>query len=175
LLEALRERGVPRVTLHRGNRRSIGAVQAVVYSPPAQPGGLSDNDQSLVLGLSFGAARVLFPGDLEAPGEQDLVAAAGGTLASTVLKVPHHGSHTSSSPDFVDAVSPTVAVVSAGFKNRFRFPHQDVLRRYARHGCTMLRTDLDGAVQVRIDAAGRVDVHGVRDATGRWRTVSQPR
>lgn len=175
LLEALMERGVPRVTLRRGDRRSIGAVQAVVHSPPPQPDGLSDNDQSLVFGLSFGTARVLFPGDIEAPGEQDVVATGDGTLASTVLKVPHHGSHTSSSPGFVDAVTPTVAVVSAGFKNRFRFPHQDVLRRYARHGCTVLRTDLDGAVQVRIDATGRVDVRGSRDATGRWRTVSQAR
>jgi competence protein ComEC len=158
LLAGLRDRGVPRVRLRRGDRRRLGAVEAVALSPPSDLDRLKDNDQSLVLGLSFGSARVLFTGDIEAAGEADLVAATNGTLASVVLKVPHHGSRTSSSARFVDAVAPTVAVVSAGFENRYRFPHPEVLRRYAAHHSTVLRTDLDGAVQVRIDAAGHIDI-----------------
>jgi len=164
LLAALMEQGVPRVTLRRGDRRRLGAVEAIVHAPPGRLDGLSDNDQSLVLGLSFGGKQVLFTGDIEAAGEADLIAAAGGTLASLVVKVPHHGSHTSSSARFVDAVAPAIAVVSAGFENRFRFPHPDVLRRYDAHRCALLRTDLDGAVQVELDAAGRVDVHRFRDS-----------
>jgi competence protein ComEC len=167
LLEALMERGVPRVTLRRGDQRTIGAVEAKVHSPPRQLDGLSDNDQSLVLGLSFGPTHVLFTGDIEMPGEADLVAASDGALASAVLKVPHHGSHTSSSPPFIYAVAPTLAVVSDGFENRFHFPHPDVLRRYRASHCAVERTDLDGAVQVRIDAAGRIGTRRYRDAAPR--------
>src|SRR5207249_1154767 len=98
--------------------------------------------------------------------EADMVAAADGSLASAVLKVPHHGSHTSSSVGFLDAVAPRLAVVSAGFENRFGFPHRDVLGRYAAHHCVLARTDLDGAVQVRIGARGDIALSRQRDVRG---------
>jgi len=164
LLAALTEGGARRATLRRGERRRLGAVDVTVHSPPERLDGWKDNDQSLVLALAFGPARVLFTGDIEAAGEANLIANADATLASQVLKVPHHGSHTSSSARFVDAVAPAVAVVSAGYENRYRFPHPDVLRRYAAHHSAVLRTDLDGAVQVRIDAAGHLDVRRFRGA-----------
>jgi competence protein ComEC len=163
LQQALADHGVERVVLARGDQRRIGAVDAVVQSPPLQLRGLSVNDQSLVLSLAWGAARILFPGDVEVPAEAAMVAGGDGTLGSTVLKVPHHGSHTSSSARFLDAVAPRLAVVSAGFENRFGFPHRDVVRRYAAHHCALARTDLDGAVQVRLDARGEVAISRHRD------------
>ncbi len=158
----LLEHGVQRVALHRGTQRHIGAVDVIVQAPPQQREGLSVNNQSLVLSLAFGGTRVLFTGDIEAPAEDELVASADGTLASAVLKVPHHGSHTSSSPRFLDVVAPRLAVVSDGFENRFGFPHDDVVARYAAHHCRLARTDLDGAVRVRIGAEGTIEARTQR-------------
>ncbi|MFI5395110.1 MAG: DNA internalization-related competence protein ComEC/Rec2 [Candidatus Binatia bacterium] len=158
LQQLLTDNGVQRVALHRGDQRQIGGVHAAVQSPPQQPEGLRVNDQSLVLSLAFGGTRVLFPGDIALRGEENLAASTDGSLASTILKVPHHGSDTSSSPRFLDAVAPRYAVVSAGFENRFRFPHEAVLQRYGDHGCRIARTDLDGAVHVRVNAGGEVEM-----------------
>ena len=157
--------GVQQLVLHRGDVRRVGSVDVLVHSPPLQRDGLRDNDQSLVLSLRFGGTRVLFPGDIEAWGEDDLIGSADGQLASAVLKVPHHGSHTSSSPQFIDAVAPQLAVVSAGFENRFGFPHPEVLRRYGVRNCTLARTDLDGAIAIRIRSNGRIELQRFRDAS----------
>lgn len=156
--------GVERIALHRGDRRQIGAVAVAVESPPPQMEGFSTNDQSLVLSVAFGGTRVLFPGDIGMSGEADLVTAADGSLASAVLKVPHHGSDTSSTAPFLDAVRPGYAIVSAGFENRFHFPHERVLRRYTGRGCELARTDLDGAVHVRVDASGEIEMRRERTA-----------
>jgi competence protein ComEC len=122
------------------------------------PPGLSVNDASLVLRLSFAGRAVLFPGDLEADGEGELVGrrALGQRVAADVLKVPHHGSRTSSSDELVAAVHPELAVISLGWRNRFHFPAPEVLARYAAAGATVLRTDRDGAVTVTIGPDGRV-------------------
>jgi competence protein ComEC len=165
LEEALRTHGVVRRVLQRGAAYRIGSVDVVVHSP--RPGGLRlrDNDESLVLSLAFAGRRALFPGDIEALGEGAIVASADSRLASAVLKVPHHGSHTSSSTRFLDAVVPRFAIVSAGYQNRFGFPHPDVLRRYGARNCALARTDLDGAVAIRITADGRIDMQRFRNAS----------
>jgi competence protein ComEC len=126
----------------------------------AAPPGLTVNDASLVLRLAFGGRAVLFPGDLEADGEGELVGrrALGQTVAADVLKVPHHGSRTSSSDELVDAVAPALVVISLGWRNHFHFPAGEVVARYAARGATVLRTDRDGAVTVTIAPDGRLDV-----------------
>jgi len=164
LRRQLRDSGVHQLVLHRGDARRIGNLDVVVHSPAAH-GGLRGNNQSLVLSLGFGGRRVLFPGDIEMLGEEKLIASSDGALVSAVLKVPHHGSHTSSSSAFLDAVEPHVAVVSAGYQNRFGFPHADVLQRYAARDCMVARTDLDGAVTIRIRSDGRIDTQRYRDAS----------
>jgi competence protein ComEC len=168
LQQALDDSGIRRLVLRRGARRRIGAVVIAVQSPPPAPDGLGDNDESLVFTLGFAGTQLLFTGDIEAPAEDDVVAAADGTLASAVIKVPHHGSRTSSSGRFLDAVTPQLAVVSAGFENRFGFPHGDVLRRYAARACTVARTDLDGAVQVRVSAQGNMELQRPGGTADRW-------
>jgi competence protein ComEC len=109
---------------------------------------------------------VLLPGDLEAEGERALIAAHGATMRSTILKVPHHGSRTSSTDALLEAAAPRLAVVSAGIDNRFGFPHPSVLDAYRRRGAVVLRTDRDGAVTLRITADG-----GVAIRTGRARAT----
>ena len=123
------------------------------------PPGTSVNDASLVLRVSYAGRTVLFTGDLEADGEAELVgrAAAGGSAAADVLKVPHHGSRTSSTTELVDVVMPRLAVISLGHRNRFGFPHPEVLRRYDERTVPVLRTDRDGAVTVVVGADGALD------------------
>jgi competence protein ComEC len=130
------------------------------------PPGLTVNDASLVLRLSFAGRAVLFPGDLEADGEGELAGRrdVGQRVDADVLKVPHHGSRTSSSDDLLGAVRPSLAVMSLGWRNRFHFPAPEVLARYARRGVSVLRTDRDGAVTVAISHDGRIDVTRAREA-----------
>ena len=80
-----------------------------------------------------------------------LLLADGRPLHADVLKVGHHGSKTSTSPDFLEAVSPSVAIISAGFENSFGHPHPTVLARLAERHSAILRTDQDGLVTVRSD------------------------
>ena len=74
------------------------------------------------------------------------------TLQSDVLLVPHHGSKTSSTPSFIDAVSPSEAIFSVGYRNRFHHPNPAVVTRYAARRITMWRTDDEGAIRVRLPA-----------------------
>jgi competence protein ComEC len=104
------------------------------------------NNNSLVIKVSFGGVSFLFPGDIMAEAEKELVRLAGADLACDVLLVPHHGSRSSSSQPFLSSVKPDVAVISAGWKNRFRFPHATVLEAYLKRGCRILRTDRNGAI-----------------------------
>ena len=108
----------------------------------------NSNNNSLVVKASFGATSFLFPGDIMASAEKELVRIAAGKLASTVLIAPHHGSRSSSSEVFLGEVKPEIVIVSCGRNRRTRFPHPTVLERYKDHGCNILRTDINGAVRL---------------------------
>jgi competence protein ComEC len=109
------------------------------------------NNGSLVVKAAFGETAFLLAGDIMARAEHALVQRSGGDLTSTVLFVPHHGSRTSSSDDFVAAVKPDVAVISAGAGNRFGFPHAEVTDRYREAGSRILFTGAHGAIAMRSD------------------------
>jgi competence protein ComEC len=165
LLQVAARRGVP-----IGAPRSIdlGGARLRPLAPLDAAGRIavdaarSENDNSLVIQLDYRGHKLLFPGDLEAEGEAALVDAAGAGLASDVLKVPHHGSRTSSTDTLLDAVRPHVAVFSVGERNRWGFPHPTVLARYAARGVRALRTDRDGAVTVAVSGRGALTVESYR-------------
>jgi competence protein ComEC len=113
------------------------------YSAP-KPG----NNDSLAFRVTYGSRTFLLTGDLERPMEGVLLS-QGIDLHADVLKVGHHGSKTSTTPTFLDAVSPSIAIISAGYENSFGHPHPDVVRRLAESHITVLRTDNDGLVTVR--------------------------
>jgi competence protein ComEC len=103
------------------------------------------NDASLVLRLTYGEVSFLFCGDVEALGEQEILK-AGGNLQSTVIKVPHHGSRSSSTQAFLEAVRPRFAVFTVRGGARPRLPNPGVLERYEAMGVKVLRSDRDGAI-----------------------------
>lgn len=111
-----------------------------------------DNDRSCVLRIGVGRHSVLLAGDIERNSEMRLVRQHPDKLPTTLLVVPHHGSRSSSSLEFVAATLPDYAVFTAGYRNRFGHPREEVLQRYADSGAELLRSDRDGAILVEMDA-----------------------
>jgi competence protein ComEC len=107
-----------------------------------------------VLAVSGGGRRLLFTGDLDAATERVLVARDGARRACDVLKVPHHGSAGSTSPELARAAAPALAVVSAGVRDPYGHPAAPVCARLASSGARVLRTDRDGAVTLSWSAHG---------------------
>ena len=162
LLDAVAARGVAAPVVAP---RALGTARIEPLGPfldgrIGPPPGLSVNDASLVLRVTVGERAVLFPGDLEADGEGELAGrrATGQAVAADVLKVPHHGSRTSSSAELLDAVQPSLAVMSLGWRNQFHFPAPEVVARYGTRGVRVLRTDRDGAITVRVPSNGPIAV-----------------
>lgn len=116
------------------------------------------NNNSLVLQFRYKGARLLFPGDVEAPAERVLLAQAGDHLQADVLKVPHHCSRTSSTLAWVTQVAPKWAVCSVGRNNQYGFPHPEVVDRYQQQGTRVVRTDRQGAIRVSINTHGEITV-----------------
>lgn len=173
LEEVLRHRRVPHKILAAGYRTAeFDPVTIDVLHPPkpllrGSPRGRSSdvNSNSLVLAVRYRDVRILLPGDIEDEAERLLLDQAA-DLAAQVLKVPHHGSRTSSSPAFLARVRPRVAVVSAGYRNRFRHPHQETLERYRTSDIDLYRTDRDGAVTITTDGS-TIKVATMRESS-RW-------
>lgn len=104
------------------------------------------NNNSLVVKVSLGETSFLFPGDIEADGESELVRIAGSDLQSHVLIAPHHGSRSSSTQTFLEAVNPEMIIVSSGFNDQYGAPHPDVLKRYKHLDARIFTTPEHGAV-----------------------------
>ncbi|APV52457.1 DNA internalization-related competence protein ComEC/Rec2 [Betaproteobacteria bacterium GR16-43] len=113
-----------------------------------------ENDRSCVLRVSAQGASALLTGDAEARSESEMIARGAALLRSDVLVVPHHGSKTSSTARFLDAVAPTMAVNSLGYRNRFRHPHESVVHRYAERAIVTWRTDELGALRIVLPVNG---------------------
>jgi competence protein ComEC len=92
---------------------------------------------------------ILLPGDIEASQEAELVNNVHDKLSATVLLAPHHGSGTSSTPAFIGAVQPELAVFQVGYRNRYHHPKPEVYQRYADFGVNRLRTDEAGAITLQ--------------------------
>ncbi len=110
----------------------------------------ASNDDSLVLRITDGRLHLLLPGDAQHRSEDELVGNRV-PLGADFLKVPRHGSKTSSTEAFLQAVAPRVAVVSVGDANPFGHPAESIIERYTRAGVRLLRTDRDGAVTALLD------------------------
>ncbi len=112
---------------------------------------LSSNDKSGMMKLIYGHYSFLFTGDVERKAEEYYVKKYGNFLDVNILKVPHHGSKTSSTKPFLDLVTPEISVISAGIKNKFNHPSQDIIERLEDYNTRIYRTDLIGAILIRSD------------------------
>ena len=121
----------------------------------AMGGGKShDNELSCVLRISIGTQHVLLVGDIEKHSEARLLQHHADKLQSTLLVAPHHGSKSSSSQAFVEAVAPRFVIYSTGYRNRFHHPHPEIVKRYSDQGVEAMRSDEDGAILIAINAEG---------------------
>lgn len=124
------------------------------------------NARSCTLKITNGTQSILLPGDIEAIQESELLESNAEQLRSTVLLAPHHGSGTSSTASFLDAVQPGVAIFQVGYRNRYRHPKAEVFDRYARMDIQRIRTDDSGAVELKL---GRdLDISEYRTAHSRY-------
>jgi competence protein ComEC len=152
LRETAAHQGAKIVPLREPRRFSLGGAEIEVLAPLDDyvPGDDAKNNDSLVLRVRYGCRSFLLTGDVERPVEREMLA-RGEIAPSDVLKVPHHGSHTSSTQEFLTAAAPAFAVISAGFENSYGHPHRDVLARLEERRSAVFRTDLDGLISVRTD------------------------
>jgi competence protein ComEC len=120
-----------------------------------------------VLRIEAKGGRVLLTGDIERAAERVLLHNAPQLLGAEALVVPHHGSASSSSPEFVKQVAPRYAIFTAGHRNRFGHPREDELARYREAGSELLRTDTGGAIQMRFGPGG-VQVEAQRERARRY-------
>ena len=128
---------------HAGEHWTWDGVAFSFLHPPPGHDAVRRNNQSCVLRVATAGGAMLLTGDIERQAEISLL---NSSLKSDVLLVPHHGSRTSSTPDFLAAVAPSWAVFPTGYRSRFGHPHPEVLERYRAAGVKIVRTDLDGAV-----------------------------
>ncbi|MGD9185260.1 MAG: ComEC/Rec2 family competence protein [Desulfobacterales bacterium] len=159
LMKTIRDKNITHPEFRRLDRQvEVAGVKIEILNPP--PGFLDRrqtepwrnlNNNSLVARFTSGAISLLLCGDITAKAEKELVTREGDRLKSTVLFVPHHGSDSSSTPGFIDAVQPQIGIVSAGWRNRYHFPHPAVLKRYRQAKTRLLRTDQDGAISLTTD------------------------
>jgi beta-lactamase superfamily II metal-dependent hydrolase len=147
LLAEAEERGVEVSEKGSGDRSQRLADLRVTPLWPPRANGRSRNQACLVVRVDVAGSRVLLTGDIEAAAEASLLS-SGADLRAEVLELPHHGSRTSSTPAFLRAVAPSVAIASAPCPGRFGMPHRAVLDRAGELGIPVWWTGRDGAVLV---------------------------
>jgi competence protein ComEC len=152
LEEVLKKTGTKLITVDGSTEKRVINGVGVEFLHPLKESQLTGpNNNSLVMKITYGKRSFLFTGDIGGEAEELLV---GRDIRADVVKVPHHGSRSSSTARFLDAVDPEVAVISAGWENIFGFPHKEVIGRYSSRGINLLRTDVHGAVTITTDGQG---------------------
>ncbi len=152
LAEILKRRRVPVEIVARGDRLNFGEVIVEVIYPLASDdlNSVSDNNHSIVLRITYGNRTFLLTGDIERQAEMEILG-NGGTLNADLIKVPHHGSRTSSTPPFVDAVMAQYAIISVGRASPFGHPHSEVVERWKAADANVMTTGKRGMISVSSD------------------------
>jgi competence protein ComEC len=122
---------------------------------------IKTNDMSCVVRVEGAAGGALLTGDIEARDESALLISPA-NLHADVVVVPHHGSRTSSTPPFVEAIGASLAIFTAGYRNRFGHPRPDVVTRYRAGGTAVVRSDADGAVELELGGDEPLEWHTAR-------------
>lgn len=147
-MNVVKELKVGIVPRHAGDNFELGGATFGVLAPETANRARGQNDESVVLKVSYGATSMVLEGDAEKPTEQKLAKEISG---SDLLKVAHHGSATSTIPELLTAMRPRFAVISVGSHNSYGHPRKEVLQRLQNANVSTFRTDLDGAVTFYLD------------------------
>ncbi len=150
LLLAIQKKGLTIKTAKAGVTIEVESGVTMTMAAPVSDGYDELNDYSAVVRVAYGETSFLFTGDAEVPSEQEMLL-SGQFIDADILKVGHHGSTTSSSEDFLKAVSPAYAVISCGTDNSYGHPHDEILELLDELEIPVYRTDLEGTIQVLSD------------------------
>lgn len=151
LLEEIEKRGIRYRQPRTGEKLLWDPALDITVLHPDHPDYDNVNDNSIMIRLVYNKISFVFTGDGEAEAEAAVLSNATGSLKSDVLKVGHHGSRTSTSPEFLEAVHPRYALISCGAHNSFRHPRPETLEKLEGIGAKILRTDLDGFLLFKTD------------------------
>lgn len=116
------------------------------------------NNNSIVAQFNYNNFKMLFTGDIEKLAEQQILKTEKAEIRADILKVAHHGSKTSSIPEFIKAVRPKIALIGVGKNNTFGHPNQQTIKNLENIKCRIYRTDLQGEIIIKIDQKGRMNV-----------------
>jgi competence protein ComEC len=128
----------------------LNPPERIPTSPSAAPGNNDTHTNALVVKATLGRISFLFPSDISAPAENRILTLHD-DVSSQIALVPHHGSYSSSTADFIEAVQPEIAVISCGREDYFRNLHPDVIKRYKKIDARIFRTDINGAIRISTD------------------------
>ena len=151
LLESIKNKGLKVTAAKAGTEIPLEDNISAVFVAPNSSEYSDLNNYSAVLKLTYGDTSFLFTGDAEELSESEMLEHYGGQLQCDVLKAGHHGSRTSSSEEFLQAVHPNYVVISLGAGNDYGHPHVEALKRFADIGAQILRTDELGSIQIISD------------------------
>lgn len=153
LLELVDTHKIPYYQFKEGEKLELdNEITIIVFYPPKKSFPFEGaNNSSIVCKLIYRNFSILFTGDIEVEAEHYICSKYKKQLKSTVLKVPHHGSRTSSSSQLIKYVSPEVAIIQCGRKNLFGHPHNETLSGYQRKKVDIYRTDKDGTIKIITD------------------------
>ncbi|HQU83846.1 MAG TPA: ComEC/Rec2 family competence protein, partial [Pyrinomonadaceae bacterium] len=152
LLEVLKKRNIPMITLSRGDVLEFEKAFVEILYPEKDESefAVSDNNHSLVLRISFGSKKFLFTGDIEKETE-NFLSKNPSLLQSNVIKTAHHGSKTSSIQDFISSTNAEYAIISVGKHSQFGHPHKEVVERWKNSGAKIYKTGEKGTITISTD------------------------
>ncbi|MDP1982039.1 MAG: DNA internalization-related competence protein ComEC/Rec2 [Sulfuritalea sp.] len=155
---ALSAQPVPHELCQDGDAWNWDGVRFEMLHPGAEPLSRKTNDVSCVLRVTAGSQSMLLTSDIEAVSERALLLRHADQLPAAVTTVPHHGSKTSSTPEFIAAVAARDVIFPVGYRNRFGHPKDEVVARYRQSGARLHRTDADGAIGVVLGERGSTGI-----------------
>lgn len=165
LKDEIKKKNIPDVLARKGMRIDLGGGAIIeILFPDRDVRAWATNDGSVVGRLSYGNSSIMLAGDASTKTEKLILTEnKKENLKSEILKVGHHGSRTSSSREFIGAVSPEYAFISSGKNNKYGHPHKEVLDILASAGADVLRTDLSGAIILKCARMGSCEINKLKN------------
>lgn len=161
MLDAIERSSANVIEAEAGYQFSIGALTNTIIAPNDDYD--DPNEMSVVIKATYGTTSVMLTGDAEVESEEDTVKKwDASSLESDILKVGHHGSKTSTTDEFLDAVDPDIAVISCGLDNKYGHPHDETIQKLEEKGIEIYRTDLHGSIVFKTDGQKFVLVEFVK-------------